>query len=281
MHRIFTLISVGLLLGGCTLKTAYNQLDWVMASYIEDVVTLSDSQEAELEKRLKSTLKWHRQSQLPEYANWLKTIRSDVDKGLTVPIVESHFETLELFWRRMVNRGIQDMVVLLPDLNLAQRQEILAKLNENNSEFLESFKNVNHEELKDERYYKIEENFERWLGPLSQQQLDMISDYMKISSALYQERYQARLYWHNKFSALLLTDTDKTTLKQNLESLFLYPERHRTDKYQQKIQQNIHAFSVLVVNITSVMTQAQKMHLFDELDDFQQIFTELSVETVD
>ena len=54
-------------LAGCT-NFFYNRLDTLAAWYVQDLVSLDDSQRSDLRTWLNETLQWHRRSELVRYA---------------------------------------------------------------------------------------------------------------------------------------------------------------------------------------------------------------------
>ncbi|MEZ9418145.1 DUF6279 family lipoprotein, partial [Vibrio sp. 10N.286.49.E1] len=51
-------------------------ISWFAISYIEDFVSLSNSQESELEERLDLLQQWHKETQLPLYISQLEAIQN-------------------------------------------------------------------------------------------------------------------------------------------------------------------------------------------------------------
>jgi hypothetical protein len=66
------LLCVALALGGCSLRFAYSQLDWLVPWYVRDYVTLDAGQRGALDTRLADRLAWHCSAHIPEYAATLR-----------------------------------------------------------------------------------------------------------------------------------------------------------------------------------------------------------------
>ncbi|RJX75357.1 hypothetical protein DZ860_01355 [Vibrio sinensis] len=61
---------------GCGKKFVYDNLDWFLLGQLDDLISLSRSQELLVEPALGSLLDWHKQEELPQYAVQLERLSS-------------------------------------------------------------------------------------------------------------------------------------------------------------------------------------------------------------
>ncbi|HAY11253.1 MAG TPA: hypothetical protein DCY18_15230, partial [Thauera sp.] len=59
-------------LGGCSVRMAYSQLDWLVPWYLRDYVMLDAGQRNLLDRQLSARLDWHCRTHLAEYAATLR-----------------------------------------------------------------------------------------------------------------------------------------------------------------------------------------------------------------
>ena len=59
---------------GCGPRLIYPHLDWLIPWYVNDYISLDDTQNNMLQKRLLKQLDWHCRTQLPSYAKTLRAI---------------------------------------------------------------------------------------------------------------------------------------------------------------------------------------------------------------
>jgi len=71
--RLTLLLAATLGLCACT-NFFYNRLDTLAAWYIQDLVSLDDTQRSDLRSWLDGTLQWHRSSELMLYAKFLREL---------------------------------------------------------------------------------------------------------------------------------------------------------------------------------------------------------------
>ena len=97
MLRILVLLLALVAISACSFKMVYNQLDYLIPQYVEDMVTLDDVLETKLEQRTLVLLNWHRKTQLLQYADWLRSVQQQVNDRMTQQQVEKIIAEMEVF----------------------------------------------------------------------------------------------------------------------------------------------------------------------------------------
>ena len=110
---------LAMLLTACSFKSVYNRLDFVIAEYVEGLVTLDDVLESDLENRTELLLDWHRTTQLKQYAEWFREIQADANPALNEERLKYHEHKLETYWLNISSRLNEDMAEFLPRLSQA------------------------------------------------------------------------------------------------------------------------------------------------------------------
>ena len=73
-------LAVALLAGCSVVRLAYSQLDRWLAWRVEEYVTLTPGQRAWLGERLQTHLAWHCRTQVPAYADWLRSLLAELER---------------------------------------------------------------------------------------------------------------------------------------------------------------------------------------------------------
>ena len=64
------------LLTGCVVRIAYGQLEWLTRWSVESYLDLNDGQERLVREIIGRNLAWHRATELPQYAAYLRELRA-------------------------------------------------------------------------------------------------------------------------------------------------------------------------------------------------------------
>jgi len=235
------------------------------------------AERAALEIWLVDALRWHRHTQLPAYGQWLVSVRREVQRGLNNENVNRSMLQLDQHWEILMERTSVDLAALLPTLSPAQRDALFAVFEEKNQAFWEEYIQPEVTELRSQRIERLADNFERWLGRLSDEQIRLIKQTAEQFLPIAEEQLVARRRWQSRLKQLLKTqgsDSLTAALKQHFSSLApFYSVRH------EKIRaHNRQSFVRLVVDIAALMDAQQKTHLLAEIDDYRQMFSELAAQ---
>ena len=276
MRKVLFLSFIVLIVAGCTLKATYNRLDWVLGNYLERYVELTSAQEAELKQRLATTLEWHRTTQLPVYAAWLRTVKYDVQHGLSETQVEQHTLELLLYWRTLMIRFADDMAEMLPTLNAQQQLELFASFADKNADYEERYINVSREQQRDNYTERLEDSFDSWLGSLSEQQQQLIQTAAHQLQPIATQSLQMRLRWQQQLKGVLENHQDTATTRAAMQTLFVNPESLRSVTYKHILEHNRQVITRLIVDVAHTLSDTQRQHLNQRLDKYITLFNDLA-----
>lgn len=281
LKKLFFTLLITIFIAGCGVKTLYNQLDWLIPWYVEDFITLDERQQAELDKRLSGVLVWHRTTQLSEYSAFLRKAKAEIGKGkgITEQQIDEIFLNFDASWRTLMKKVAPDIVDILLSATPEQKQELFDNIETRDEEFYDDFVALSEQERLTDRIEAMQENFERWLGELSEDQKNLIVNYANKFAPIHFDRLQFRYAWRKQFRKLMYADPRTAQIRQQLEQLFIDPRFLYTKQYQNKREGNIKLVKQMLLELDSSITPQQFEHLIEQLDKFAIIFEELSVET--
>jgi hypothetical protein len=192
--RLILLVIALFCVQGCSSKFAYNNADWLANWYIDDYLDLSADQNRILDKELEAVLAWHRQTQLPQYRQSLLNISHDFNN---LPVSETawyqHFNGITGFWHAARNELSLRSSKLAPLLNQGQVEYLFKKLHEKNQSKLEDFNDQTIEEYRNQRYEKLSDTVEDYLGSLTKQQQEYILEFTQNAIITEQEWFDSKL----------------------------------------------------------------------------------------
>ena len=267
-----------LLLPGCGVKTVYNNLDLLIPWYVDDLITLNDEQQAELEKRLADVIAWHRSTQLKEYSAFMRKTRTQITDGVTEQDLDEAFADAEKSWRALIGKIAPELVDILLTATDEQIKELFENIEKQNEKFKEEYFNLSEEERRDDRVKAIQKNFRRWLGSLSEEQKKTIEHYASNFIPIHNDRWLFRLKWQNEFRKLMYEDKTEPEVRVNLEKLFVGMQDMYPQEYQNKRRVNIKLIKEMILKMNGTITNEQFEHLFKRIDSYAATFEELAVQ---
>lgn len=270
-----TLLLSLLILGSCSsVQLAYGQLDRWIRWQLDDYVDFNGAQKQQLIAALDSFHSWHRQTQLPRYADFLQQLADRVEQG---QLENVHSEPVEdqvrQFWETSSVQMYDLLLPLAAELEPAQIDELEENLLEKRRESLEKWQK-SPEKIQRRRRKEIRKQSERWLGSLSAEQETLIADW--VSQVAYNPllRDQQRQIWQAQFLELLRRKPDGYLNK--MRDLMINPEQLWSPEYQQMQEQRHRQARALGERILSSTTAAQRRHLTQTLREYAADFNELA-----
>ena len=257
-----------LLSTGCSLvKTTYNHIDWVVSWYVTDYLELNDPQKMLLYQLIDKQHRWHRATQLPEYAKWLRAVGEDVKIGFTRNKLDGHFLRFEELYRTLLDRTAVNAAVLLATVSDQQLKDMFAVMDTYNQEFWDEYIGRPREQLQRNRIDRIESAFGFWIGSLSQKQRQAIEDWSHQRGSIAPELYRYRKLWQARFRQVLENRQSPAPFREALRELFagnsvVYEE------YEKKRVINIDLMKSLFLRIDQSLTTKQRKRFFDKLEGY-------------
>ena len=275
LKAIFIMTLV-MMTASCSFKTLYNQLDNLIPYYVEGMVSLDGMLEEKVAQRTLVLINWHRDTQLNKYANWLRVLQRDTNNHLTEDKMRKHIATLYRFWQSISQKADEEMVLLLPLLNTEQRKELYSSIDEKNDEFREEYAEVKSEERITQYTDRIIDNYETWLGVLTDEQEVSVKQTAARLQSTARYRLERRKQWQR--SIKLILDTNNSTSQKNasLREFFTGYKSQEIVAMNTVFNINKNIISHLTLQIVHSMTDEQKAHFVTSTNDYIRMFEELA-----
>ena len=263
------LLLVCFLFVGCGTKFAYNNISWFAVSYIEDFLSLSNSQEPELEARLDSLQAWHKETQLPLYIEQLQVLQSMSRSELNSAFIVEQSEQIKNHIRTIVNKFSPDIYALSMQLNPKQDSEFLTNFRKKQQEFYQERLSLNDDDSRERYRKRIEERLERWLGSVSKEQRQIIVTW---SQEWTNTNDSWREYQNNTYQDLTLLMEKKSDLHISqpiIMKLLLNNEAYYPDGLESQLNKNMQTSAKFLVDIAEVSNDKQWSYFMNELESLE------------
>ncbi len=278
LPRIACVCLLALLATGCGIKTAYNNLDRLILWSSNDYVDFDKRQMAFLRAELDVLLYWHRRTQLPLYAEGLRTFERDVRKGLdreSLLVMESRVRS---WGEALVGASMPLFGELLFSLSDAQITELQAGFEASNAEWLEPYEGLDAERRKAEWSKEFGDGFENFAGRLNRDQKAIIDRYRgryRPDDAAwlgYRERWQAAVV------ALIRERKSYEQFELEFRELAFNRERWYGDDYRALFEHNESMYRDLSLELLGSLDAKQMSRFSDRLLGVAEDFEELAVD---
>ena len=274
--KILIIIALAMMLASCSVKTLYNQLDYLIPYYVEGMVSLDDMLEEKLEQRTLVLISWHRNTQLNEYAKWLGDLQRAINQELTEEKLQSHIAQLGNFWQAILLKINEEMALLIPLLNIEQRNELFASLDEKNAEFLEEFVNITNKKRIEKYTERMMDSYENWLGELTGEQKKAIKQVASEMQSTAKLRLEHRRQWQRSIQRILYLNDDNENKSKALREYFAEYSSQQNTEMDNIVNKNKKRLIRLTLNIVHSMNDEQKEHFMTITNDYIRMFKELA-----
>jgi hypothetical protein len=284
MRKFPLILSFLILLGACGPRYIYPHLDWLVPWYVSDYISLDAAQKNLLQKRLLKQLDWHCRTQLPTYAETLRTIGREfavADQAPDFSQIQAYYIKLMELWKELVKQIGPDITDILITASNEQIDELFDNLASQNREFYKEYVDLPPAKLKKNRQKRMHKRLKYWISDLTAEQKAAISDWSKQMVPLSDDWLQNREMIQSEARRLLLQRGSNPEFQAALLELIVNPENMRTPAYQRKIETNIDLTIKLIIQLEALLTPAQRSYLLKRIDSLATDFVKLSCDPKD
>lgn len=264
-------------LSSCSTKLAYNYLDIVLKWYTGQYVSLDKTQKKLWSKKIKAFHTWHRETQLPLYANYvdgaIERIKSTKIDGSFI-----HNETDEV--QLLVDPAISflkpSIAELISTFDEKQAQEILENFTKEREEYHKDYILPSDEKKYKRRANEIKDKIGPFFGRLTKEQKGWIDEWARALSPYEELTLKQQEIWAKKLEQALELKDDEQALLAILDDVMFY----RTDDWDPELEKildhNQDITYELLAKLVNGQTEKQRKKMFKKLKNYQNDFIELS-----
>ncbi len=261
-------IAFSLLLSGCAVKLAYNNLDRLVRWQTADYIDFTAEQREFFDARFDEYWHWHRATQLPLYSAYLRELSDEVEAGFDEAAAARLEGNVQSWITDGMDAAIPLMTELLLSLDAEQRQALRESMSEQNAELLEK-----------EREYEftksVEDNYRRFIGRLTPEQQAVVSD-AAASYEPYGETWIAyRERWQASLVALLERQPEYADAVVEIRLLVLERERWYSPEMRELDERNTALFRELGTFVFTTLSERQRQRAVSRINDYADTFDAL------
>ncbi len=182
LWRPLALAATALLLAACSaLQLGYNQAPSLIYWWVDGYADLDDAQSTRLRQDIDRFLAWHRQTELPAYAQRLQQWRAMAANDLSAEEVCAQTEAVRQAGLRLIERGHEPLARLALTLSATQLQHLERHQAKGNQSFEKDFLRGSAEERLERRLDRALDRYEDLYGALTPSQVERVRQSLRAS----------------------------------------------------------------------------------------------------
>lgn len=284
MKKILLVAAFLMVLMGCGPRYIYPHLDWLVPWYVSDYISLDATQKNMLQKRLLKQLDWHCRTQLPTYAETLRTIGRELagpDQAVDFSKIQSYYLKLMKLWKALMKQIGPDIADILITASNEQIDELFDNLAQQNLEFRKEHVERLPAELNENRQKRMQKRLKYWISDLTAEQKEAIATWSERVLPIAEDWLLNRETIQNYARRLLGQRSRNPEFRAALLELIVNPENMKTPAYQMKREFNSDLTIKLIIQLDRLLTPVQRSYLLRRIESLAQDFDKLSCDPKD
>ncbi len=260
-------LTAALVLGGCGLRFAYTQLDWLVPWYLRDYVTLDAGQRSALDARLAVRLDWHCRTHLADYAVTLREAQRVLSaERIEADDLDPFLARGEAWWQEIRAELEDDARVLLPALSDEQVVELRQAFERRQREARKEFLGGSAASQRAARITRMDKRLQRWFGRMNAEQRTLIAAWSDALMPTTEAWLDSRARWQAAVIDALQVRADETLFAQRVAAFMAPDDAAATAEYRAQQTHNRDRTLVLLADVFNAATPAQRQRLLREIN---------------
>jgi hypothetical protein len=245
---------------------------------MSDYVDMNKQQKTLFNKGVDEIHLWHRETQLPVYADYLEQMKlillsPDLNTAIIDDMVTASSEVLAPAKERFIPL-LETLFISLSDRQIKELDE---NLREYSDEYAEDYVEPNREKRVKKRSKWMRGITKTWLGRLSPEQKELIVEWSNSIHTAAELTWEEQGLWREQFDRVL---NEREVYPENinlfLQEYFFDKANKMSAEHQQLFAQNREYTFQLIVDLITMASDKQRKHLKNEFDDLVNDLIELS-----
>jgi hypothetical protein len=276
--RILLLALALVAAAGCATPFLYERADRFAHRWVDGHVELGPEQRSRLERDLSSLHEWHRREQLPQYAEWLRTLAHRLDQAepLSGEELRAHGETLGAFWRTLAGEAKPVLVTVGTTLDDTQVEALLVSLREQRETEFEAARRRSQSWQEQRRARSMERFLRRWAGRLLPEQRAAVLTWSASLEPSLEATHRNRLGWIDALEQALERRDDEDHLLAAAGVLFVRPAERWSPDYAALVERNAAKSTAFLAEFLDGLEPRQRARAVARLERLAAEFEALS-----
>ena len=276
LRALLAVLVISVFASGCTIKLAYNFLDWGLYWELKDYVKFNRDQRLQVKNEISQLIDWHRSDELPQYADELEKLSIGLESGMTVEQLEKSYDNLRDSWQRIIIKTLPAAVDIISNLNDQQINDFFDMLIEKEGDDAKDIESGTSARTLEEREAYVSEKVSDVIGELNEAQKALIAQWARRMEPTKEFSLVQAIKWRTRMQVAIAQRHDEQQLEKHLMVLFANPNQLRSANYRRVIEKNKHLVMQLLFDLNQTLTSQQRSKMVKKLNGFIADFRDLS-----
>jgi hypothetical protein len=264
LYSLLFLILAGLLTSCSALSLTYHYADWLAYWKVDHYFDVSPYQKTVLRTHLTQLHSWHREQEIPRYVEFLQTILSFWQDGLTRRELDDLFEQYAVLRGRLGAQVASESIEFLTTVNSEQVQYLEEVMQTENQEWLtELGKDISMRQAN--RVERVLDWLRTWFGYVPPEQEQVFTEVIEQYPDTVDQWMEFRRYRQHQFAILLRSHAAPQTIEQQVHDWLVTPEKDAPSWYTDYLTFRNRHLKEAMIGIDSLVTHSQRQHASDRL----------------
>lgn len=251
-------------------RIGYEAVPWYASWQLDRYWGLDSAQAADGQDRIEELLRWHRRSELPEYASWLRRLNEKMQAPIDLAEATSWRRDINGFWTRAVHRIAPEITEIVVTLRTEQVVQMKKRMASENDDYRKEYLPTDFSERQTRRIKRIEQRIEYYLGGITDRQRELVRHMAATMPQNEQVWFQERLARQQDLIALLeglrrpgqtLSDVERREASRQVTDFLVSVWEPQDPRRRQSLEQVMSASDEITTGVLNVATPAQRTAL--------------------
>lgn len=256
------------LVGGCTTRLAYNNLDVWLNYRLSSYVTLSSSQESSFDQGVDRAHALHRQQELPKIHSAIDRLQADLFSPMTFGQMLEYYKVFTRLGQDSAAILANPMADMFAQLNDTQAAQFEGSLRQRFTEFDQERSKLNQSQQLAKRSERLQDFTQDWVGSLTSRQEELLTELAGYQLEMAPIFRSLRNGYFDRWRQLMKSRT-QPAFKAQFTQLMRDMVALNSSRYQSEIRFYLNRRFELMRRLNHTLSRQQQTHLNRKLVDLR------------
>lgn len=245
---------------------------WQIGKY----VSLDSKQKKYLSENFKEFHQWHRQTQLPIYAEYIDTLITHLTtEKIDGQWIHGETDKLQIFIDASVKRLKPTLATLMSTLSDEQVEEVLDNLAKERKKYKKKYVDISEKKQRRKRREELVDYISPFFGSFTEQQKQWLEEWLDQLQTHEPLTLKQQELWAKKVEDAMMHRNNIELINSKLDGIIIYRTDDWAPELQRILDHNQEATYSLLAKLVNNQTEKQKKKMLSKLKNYQKDFISL------